>query len=254
MILSKFAPLLLLFVAVLSACDSGARNAGYRVLTGEAPGDRPGYVSLEGKQRLGLSPPTVPTRRYQPAPAPSAKSAPGPKSAAVKSIIDAYGQRRRLLRRRELDASFRLRTLRLAAANIKRQTAPLVLQAGDVMPADTPALRARLKAAEDHIARTRAEVLNTYGSALRNDRDRASLVPLRAAIARLQKDPNTGAANRAVLRRYDRAIVNSDKTALALSEMLKQLTGNYIEYLNGQQAAINNYRQQLSGQTPAARN
>lgn len=246
------AALLFATAIAVAGCSESPRNMTFRLLAGEAPGERPGFVPLEGRERLGNAPPPVAARRFRPAPEPEGKPAAGPRQAAVAQIAASYARFRQALSDRDDEAQFRRRTVRVEAGAYLRGVAGLAPNTGDPVPPNTPAIQARLQAADEALARLRAEVLRLHGAALRNDRDRRPGADIRAAIDAVGKDSRLSPANRSLLKLYRDAIDKSEKTSLAMSELVKTAVANYLEYLSGQQAALENLRRQITtGQAPA---
>lgn len=210
----------------LSACKTVDR-AVFLTFAGETPGDRTPFVEIAGAQRLGRVPPAVPGTRFRPAIVPDA----GPDGGS--ETLNAYRRVRQALSDRDDEFAFRMRSLKLYGATYLTAAEALDLSAGDPLPVNDSAHKARMKAARDAL----------------DDID-GDIGKLNKMIGLLQRDLTAVRAVQAAARGRDSALTAaasaSVNTATRLLAAAKKVAGDYVVYVSGQRDTLNRIDAQVA--------
>lgn len=210
----------------LSACKTVDR-AVFLTFAGETPGDRTPFVEIAGAQRLGRVPPGVPETRYRPAIVPDA----GPDGGS--ETLNAYRRVRQALSDRDDEFGFRMRSLKLYGATYLTAAEAIDLSAGDPLPVNDAAYKARMKAAREAL----------------DDID-GDIGKLNRTIGLLQRDLTAARAVEAAARGRDGALTTAASatvnTASRLLAAAKKVAADYVVYVSGQRDTLNRIDAQVA--------
>jgi len=210
----------------LAGCKTADR-AVFLTFAGETPGDRTPFVEIGGAQRLGRTPPGIPTTRFRPAITPDI----GPDGGSP--MINAYDRVRQFLSDRDDEFRFRGRSLTLFSAAYLKAAEDLDLAAGDPLPDNDAAFKARMKAARDALDDIDGDIakLNKLIGLIRRD---LAAVQSVAAGAKGRDSALATAASA------------SSNTAQRLLSAASKVAADYVVYVSGQRDTLNRIEAQVA--------
>ena len=225
-----------LALAATGACTTTER-ALFLTFAGETPGTRTPFVDYAAAPRLGRPPPAAPAGRFRP-PADSGAggAAPGAAPAGDDAVAPALRRVRQALADRDGEFAHRMGALALHARDYLKASEALKLQAGDPLPADDAAFRARMAAAR--------AALDAIGG---------DLGRLNGLIRRILRDSIAARAVAAAARdRRPSLTAGADGVAAAAAALLaaaRKAAGDWLVWAGGQRDALNRLERQVAGAT-----